>query len=134
MQTTATFDPNTDEFIINTPSLKATKWWPGGIGCYATHAIIFAQLIIDGEQVSVAPFIVQLRDTETFKFVPGVRGGDIGPKMGYVSTNNGWCTFDNVRIPRDWMPMKYISVDREGSFSIEGDLRVLFSIMMNIRV
>ena len=58
----------------------------------------------------------------------------MGPKMGYNSQHNGWATFDNVRIPRDWMPMKYVSVDREGCFSIEGDLRVLFSIMMNIRV
>ena len=32
------------------------------------------------------------------------------------------------------MPMKYISVSKEGEFSIEGDLRVLFSVMMNIRV
>jgi acyl-CoA oxidase len=32
------------------------------------------------------------------------------------------------------MPMKYISVNREGEFSVEGDLRVLFSVMLNIRV
>ena len=66
--------------------------------------------------------------------MPGVKAGDMGPKMGYNSQSNGWCTFDNVRIPRDWMPMKYISVNREGEFSIEGDLRVLFSVMLNIRV
>ena len=32
LQTTATFDPKTDEFIINTPSDIATKWWPGDLG------------------------------------------------------------------------------------------------------
>lgn len=53
--------------------------------------------------------------------------------MGYNSKNNGWCTFDHVRIPRDNMPMKYVSVDREGTFSIEGDLRALYSAMMDIR-
>jgi hypothetical protein len=32
------------------------------------------------------------------------------------------------------MLMKYVSVDREGTFSIEGDIRALYSIMMDIRV
>jgi acyl-CoA oxidase len=27
IETTATFDPKTQEFIINTPTLGATKWW-----------------------------------------------------------------------------------------------------------
>jgi acyl-CoA oxidase len=31
------------------------------------------------------------------------------------------------------MMMKYTKVDRNGDFSIEGDTRVLYSVMMNIR-
>lgn len=64
----------------------------------------------------------------------GVNAGDIGPKIGYHSKNNGWCTFDNVRIPRDQMMMKYTKVERDGTFSINGDIRGLYSIMMDIRV
>jgi hypothetical protein len=30
--------------------------------------------------------------------------------------------------------MKFVSVDKEGTFSIEGDLRSLYSVMMDIRV
>jgi hypothetical protein len=30
--------------------------------------------------------------------------------------------------------MKYVSVDKDGTFSIEGDLRVLYSVMMDIRL
>jgi acyl-CoA oxidase len=63
LETTAHYDSKTDEFIIHSPSIKAAKWWPGGIGIYCTHAIIFAKLILDDEPVSVVPFIVQLRDT-----------------------------------------------------------------------
>ena len=64
--TTATFDKERDEFVIHTPEPKATKWWPGEMGRFATHAIVFAKLIIpddDGENnnYGVAPFIVQLR-------------------------------------------------------------------------
>lgn len=30
LETTATYDPQTEEFIVNTPTLSATKYWPGG--------------------------------------------------------------------------------------------------------
>lgn len=30
LETTATFDERTDEFVIHTPSVSATKWWIGG--------------------------------------------------------------------------------------------------------
>jgi acyl-CoA oxidase len=40
---------------------------------------------------------------------------------------------NNVRIPRSQMLSKFVSIDREGSFSIEGDLRVLYATMMGIR-
>ena len=42
MLTTATFDKETDQFIIDTPDIKATKWWPGELGNFATHAIVIA--------------------------------------------------------------------------------------------
>ena len=58
----------------------------------------------------------------------------MGPKFGYTSKDNGWARFDHVRIPRTDMLMGITSVDKEGSFEILGDLRVLYSIMMNIRL
>lgn len=30
LETTATFDPDTDEFVAHSPTLTSTKWWPGG--------------------------------------------------------------------------------------------------------
>lgn len=30
LETTATFDEKSDEFIIHTPRIEATKWWIGG--------------------------------------------------------------------------------------------------------
>ena len=29
LETVATYDPTTQEFVLNTPTLTATKWWPG---------------------------------------------------------------------------------------------------------
>lgn len=30
LETTATYDPNTQEFVLHSPTISATKWWPGG--------------------------------------------------------------------------------------------------------
>lgn len=32
LETTATLDKTTDEFVIHTPNIKATKFWPGTVG------------------------------------------------------------------------------------------------------
>ena len=45
LETTATLDLTRDEFVINTPSIKAVKFWPGNLGIQATHAIVFARCI-----------------------------------------------------------------------------------------
>ncbi len=66
--------------------------------------------------------------------MPGVNLGDMGPKLGYSSKNNGWATFNHVRITREQMLMRFVSVDKEGTFSIEGDTRILYAVMMNIRM
>ena len=48
LQTLATFDPETQEFILHTPSIEAMKWWPGDLGLFSTHALVFARLISKG--------------------------------------------------------------------------------------
>ena len=45
MATTATFDPKTQEFIINSPSIEDSKVWAGNLGKTANHACVYAQLI-----------------------------------------------------------------------------------------
>lgn len=30
LETTCTYDPHTEEFILNSPTLTSYKWWPGG--------------------------------------------------------------------------------------------------------
>lgn len=81
LETTATFDQAADQFIINTPTLTATKWWIGGAAHTATHCTAFARLIVQGKDYGVKPFVVQLRDTKDFSLRPGVNIGDIGMKM-----------------------------------------------------
>jgi len=101
LETTAHFDKEKDEFIIHTPTITATKWWPGDMGIHANFALIYARLIIDDNDYGVVPFLVQIRDRETHKWMPGIKSGDMGPKFGFHSKNNAWLTLDNVRIPRN---------------------------------
>jgi acyl-CoA oxidase len=58
LETTATFDKKNDSFIIHTPTITATKWWPGDLGNFSSHAAVFANLIIDGNSYGIIPFIV----------------------------------------------------------------------------
>ena len=78
--------------------------------------------------------MVQIRDIDTWRIRPGVKCGDLGTKVGYFSKDNGWATFENVRIPRTDMFMGICEVSREGELSLMGDLRVLYVVMMNIRL
>jgi len=58
LETTATFDKEKDQFIIHSPKITSAKMWPGSIGIVANHAVVFARLIIDGDEFGVQPFMV----------------------------------------------------------------------------
>lgn len=134
LETTATLDKTTDEFIIHSPTLTSTKMWPGDLGRFTSHAVLHARLMIDGKGYGIHPFLVQLRDPETWKHLKGVSTGDLGPKFGYISKDNGWARFDQVRIPRTNLLMGFCEVSKDGKFQTKGDLRVLYSTMMFIRM
>ena len=64
------------------------------MGQFCSHALVFANMIIDGQKYGIMPFIVQIRDLNTWMPLKGIECGDMGPKMGYHSKNNGFCRFD----------------------------------------
>ena len=82
------------------------------MGVHCTHAAIFAQLIIKGKSFGLHAFLVPIRDPKTFKSLKGIEVGDIGPKQGFNTKDNGYCIFNNVRIPRKNMLMKYHTVSK----------------------
>ncbi|XP_031273870.1 peroxisomal acyl-coenzyme A oxidase 1-like [Pistacia vera] len=119
LETTATFDPQTDEFVVHSPTLTSSKWWPGGLGKVSTHAVVYARLITDGKDHGVHGFIVQLRSLDDHSPLPGIIVGDIGMKFGnggYNTMDNGVLRFDHVRIPRNQMLMRVSQVTREGKY------------------
>ncbi len=71
---------------------------------------------------------------ETHRPLKGIEVGDIGPKFGFASKDNGYLIMKDVRIPRTDMLMKYVSIDKEGSMGIQGNPKILYSIMMYTRL
>lgn len=112
LETTATWIPETKEFEINTPTLTATKWWIGSLGRTANHAAVMCQLYVNGKNEGPHPVIVPIRDLKTHKPLKGVVVGDIGPKFGYNTMDNGFLQFNKVRVPHVNMLSRYAGVDQ----------------------
>lgn len=133
LETTATYDPKTEEFIINSPTITSAKWWPGALGKSSNYAVVVAQLYTRGVCYGPHPFIVQLRDLETHKPMKGVRVGDIGPKFGFNSSDNGFLLFDNYRIPRQHMLMRYSKVEPDGTYIAPKHSKLGYGTMVFVR-
>eukprot|EP00698_Gefionella_okellyi_P004148 TRINITY_DN13873_c0_g1_i1.p1 TRINITY_DN13873_c0_g1~~TRINITY_DN13873_c0_g1_i1.p1 ORF type:complete len:679 (+),score=159.60 TRINITY_DN13873_c0_g1_i1:50-2038(+) len=133
LETTATYDADTEEFVFQSPSLTSAKWWPGGLGKTATHAMVFARLLLKGKDHGVHPFIVQIRDMETHRPLPGVQVGDIGHKFGYNGNDNGYLLLRNVRCPRHNMMMKFSRVTADGKYEKPPHDKLSYGTMITIR-
>ncbi|CAN6814122.1 hypothetical protein HID58_051951 [Brassica napus] len=137
LETTATFDPQTDQFILHSPTQTSSKWWPGGLGKVSTHAVVYARLITNGKDHGVHGFIVQLRNLDDHSPLPGITIGDIGVKFGngaYNSMDNGFLMFDKFCIPRDQMLMRLSKVTREGKY-VPSDVprQLMYGTMVSVR-
>ncbi|XP_051835796.1 peroxisomal acyl-coenzyme A oxidase 2 [Antechinus flavipes] len=134
LETTATYDTSTQEFVLNTPTLSATKWWPGDLGRTATHALILAQLYSSGRCHGMHGFLVPIRSLHDHSPLPGITVGDIGPKMNFEQTDNGFLQLDHVRIPRENMLNRFSQVLPDGTYVKQGTPQSNYLTMIVIRV
>jgi acyl-CoA oxidase len=114
--TTATYDPATEEFVIQTPFRGAWKDYLGNAALHGIAATVFAQLITNGVNHGVHCFYVPLRDANG-DFLPGIGGEDDGLKGGLNGIDNGRLHFDGVRVPRTNLLNKYGDVAPDGTYS-----------------
>ncbi|XP_043224946.1 putative acyl-coenzyme A oxidase 3.2, peroxisomal [Amphibalanus amphitrite] len=121
METTATYDKETDEFIVNTPTTLAQKYWITNGAIHAKWIVVFAHLKMGDTNHGIHGFLVRIRDDD-MKVLPGVTVEDMGYKIGLNGVDNAKLSFDNVRIPREHLLNKHSDVSADGEFksSIQG--------------
>ncbi len=135
LETTATYDRDSREFVIDSPTPSARKDYIGGAAEHATTAAVFAQLITAGpgeEAVShgVHCFVVPIRDADG-NDLPGVTTSDCGYKGGLAGVDNGRIIFDQVRVPAENLLNRYADVAEDGTYSspIENPNRRFFTML-----
>ncbi|KAK4549620.1 hypothetical protein LTR36_004921 [Oleoguttula mirabilis] len=111
LETTATWNADDKTFTIHSPTLTASKWWIGSLGRTANHAVVMAQLIVNGKSLGPHPFVIQIRDMKTHEPLENIHVGDIGPKFGYNTMDNGFLLFNNFKVPHISMLARFSSVD-----------------------
>src|SRR3954463_7966538 len=115
LQTTATYDADTQEFVVHTPHDDARKDYIGNAGRDGRLGVVFAQLITGGEERGVHALLVPIRD-EHGEPCDGVRLEDCGAKLGLNGVDNGRIWFDHVRVPRENLLDKYAQVSEDGTY------------------
>jgi acyl-CoA oxidase len=121
LETTATYDRETDEFVIHSPTKTSRKDYIGGAAETARMAAVFAQLITAGPGEEpmchgVHCLVVPIRDDDG-NDLPGITTSDCDYKGGLPGVDNGRIMFDHVRIPRDNLLNKYGDVADDGTYS-----------------
>lgn len=130
LETTITYDPATDEFVVNSPTPAARKAYIGNAGRHGSMAVVFGQLVVDHVRHGVHAILVPIRD-EAGRDLPGVTTADQGHKGGLVGVDNGTLLFDNVRVPRRMLLDRYGGVDDQGRYAsvIESPNRRFFTML-----
>ncbi|KAJ7321468.1 hypothetical protein OS493_034821 [Desmophyllum pertusum] len=116
METTAIYDKETKEFIVNTPTPLAQNTGITNGACHAHHIVVFSQLYIDGVNQGIHGVLVPIRD-KNLNVMPGVQIHDMGHKMGLNGVDNAKFFFENVRVPRENLLNLSSDVAEDGSYT-----------------
>src|SRR3954464_11763396 len=130
IRTTATYDAQSQEFVIHTPHDDARKDYIGNAARHGHVAVVFAQLMTQDECRGVHAFLVPIRDAEGRPCL-GVSIEDCGHKAGLNGVDNGRLAFHEVRVPRAALLDRYGSVAEDGTYSspIENQTRRFFTML-----
>lgn len=117
MGTTAIFDSEKDEFVIQTTTPLSEKIWATNGALHAQWAVVFASLISKGQNHGIHGFLVQVRDHRTMLPCSGVKIYDMGYKLGCNGVDNARFSFSGVRVPRSALLNAQSQLSRDGTFT-----------------
>lgn len=121
METTAHYDKKTQEFVLNTPTPQAQKYWITNGAVHAHYAIVFARLIHEGVDEGLHGFLVNIRDEKDLKVKDGCSIWDMGYKIGLNGVDNAALWFNKVRVPRQNLLNAHSNMDENGNFTSKID-------------
>ncbi|MGH1335397.1 MAG: acyl-CoA dehydrogenase [Aureispira sp.] len=129
-ETTATYDPKTDEIILHSPNKEAGKDYIGNAALHGQMAAVFAQLWVGGVNHGVHAILAPLRNKEGV-LEKGVTIEDCAYKLGLNGVDNGRIWFDQVRVPRFNLLNRFGDIDAEGNYSspIEKESKRFFTML-----
>ena len=115
LETVATYDAESRELIIHSPTEASGKDWIGNAARHGKLAVVFARLVVGGEDHGVHAILAPIRDGRG-RTLPGIRIEDRGLKLGLNGVDNGRIWFDSVRVPVDNLLDRFASIDGEGRY------------------
>jgi acyl-CoA oxidase len=118
LETIASYERESDCFVLDSPSFSAGKNYIGNAGQDGKAAIVFAQLEVNGQKHGVHALVVPIRDQEG-RPLPGVTIQDNGLKMGLNGVDNGGIWFRRVRVPRVELLNRFADVTEDGQYRTE---------------
>lgn len=114
--------------------MTASKWWIGGLGKTANYAVLMARLILNGKDYGLHTFCIQIRSLEDHRPLKGITVGDIGPKFGYNTVDNGFILFDHYRVPHVSFLAKYSQVKQgTGEYVKPPNTKLSYGTMVLVR-
>ena len=99
VNTTATWDPASQEFVIDSPNEGAYKNWISQ-GLTAEKAVCIADLRVGAQRLGPHGFLIDMVNPSTGEPHPGIITGDMGRKTTGLDLDNAWVRFDNLRVPK----------------------------------
>ena len=116
MGTTATYDPDTDEFVVHTPYLAARKDYIGGAARDGRLAAVFAQLITTAPRTACTAFSCRSATTPASR-CPGVAVERLTGSRRAGRRRQRPAAFDHVRVPRENLLNRYGDIDENGMYT-----------------
>jgi acyl-CoA oxidase len=121
VETTATYNAGSDSFVMHSPTASSHKVWISQ-GLHAEHAVILAELIIDGTKYGPHLFWARIRERGTKdgslnNTVPGVTCTTLPPKIALRGLDNAYIAFDQFEVPRKALLCRFCTVEKGGKYS-----------------